>query len=67
MCGILALLNPDSTIITQPFIKLNQRGPEYTHVDKFNNVMFGFHRLAINGVDDKSNQPIDGRRCCIDL
>ena len=60
MCGILALLNPDSTIITQPFIKLNQRGPEYTHVDKFNNVIFGFHRLAINGVDDKSNQPIEG-------
>ena len=59
MCGIVAFLNADSTIVAQPFIKLNQRGPEYTCIDKFNDVLFGFHRLAINGVDDKSNQPIE--------
>ena len=64
MCGIFALLNNNNTILSNEFIKeqFNKgkgRGPENSILK---NVMvkvdFGFHRLAINGLDDVSNQPI---------
>ena len=62
MCGIFALLNntniPKSYVI-QAFEKGKHRGPEHTI---YKNVMihadFGFHRLAINGLNAESNQPI---------
>jgi len=68
MCGIFALLNnkySDKDILEEEFHKGKDRGPEYS---KFMNLpsihcSLGFHRLAINGVDDdQSNQPfyIDG-------
>jgi asparagine synthase (glutamine-hydrolysing) len=64
MCGIFALLNNSSQVLTNTFLKEQfekgrKRGPEYSVLK---NVMikadFGFHRLAINGLDDISNQPI---------
>jgi asparagine synthase (glutamine-hydrolysing) len=64
MCGIFTLLNNTSHLLTYQFIneqfdKGKGRGPENS---VFKNVMinadFGFHRLAINGLDDVSNQPI---------
>jgi asparagine synthase (glutamine-hydrolysing) len=63
MCGIFALLNNDkhftSTFIDSQFQKGRSRGPEFS---KLTNAMiklqFGFHRLAINGLNDESNQPI---------
>lgn len=62
MCGIFSLLN--NTILPKQFIleqfeKGKHRGPEFSI---FKSVMikadFGFHRLAINGLNDTSNQPI---------
>jgi asparagine synthase (glutamine-hydrolysing) len=63
MCGIFSLLN-NTTELTMQFIeeqfqKGKHRGPEFS---KISNVMikayFGFHRLAINGLNAASNQPI---------
>jgi asparagine synthase (glutamine-hydrolysing) len=63
MCGIFALLNNDN-FFTQQFVeeqfrKGKKRGPEYSVLK---NVMikadFGFHRLAINGLNPESNQPL---------
>lgn len=70
MCGIFALLGDSSRLgnsndltnidnILNSFNKGKHRGPEFS---KLTNVMlkatFGFHRLAINGLNDKSNQPL---------
>lgn len=65
MCGIFALIDNSNfsinyrNLIHNSFAKGKKRGPENS---SFNNVMlktlFGFHRLAINGLNDESNQPI---------
>jgi asparagine synthase (glutamine-hydrolysing) len=35
------------------------RGPEFSKLDtSFQNLILGFHRLAINGLNDESNQPL---------
>jgi asparagine synthase (glutamine-hydrolysing) len=63
MCGIFALLNYnqiDINSINKEFMKGRRRGPEISKLDTtFNNnsAVFGFHRLAINGLNDQSNQP----------
>lgn len=62
MCGIFALLgatNIDDKIITEQFNKGKNRGPEFSTIQiSPQNFVFGFHRLAINGLNDESNQPI---------
>jgi asparagine synthase (glutamine-hydrolysing) len=65
MCGIFALLNNanygliSKDIVNECFEKGSSRGPEYSVIkDIMVKTIFGFHRLAINGVDDKSHQPI---------
>lgn len=69
MCGIFALLNTVSPVtssketIQKQFDKCKGRGPENSQlIDCPLNVKLGFHRLAINGLDNDSNQPfnIDG-------
>uniref|UniRef100_A0A6C0JFD1 asparagine synthase (glutamine-hydrolyzing) n=1 Tax=viral metagenome TaxID=1070528 RepID=A0A6C0JFD1_9ZZZZ len=67
MCGIFAVLNNknlDKNMLEQEFMKGKSRGPEYSKFQNISqNISLGFHRLAINGVeDDFSNQPffIDG-------
>ena len=67
MCGIFALLNNSSLIskkkISNNFGKGSKRGPEMSaYVSQGNLVEMGFHRLAINGIDSTSGQPmtIDG-------
>lgn len=65
MCGIFALLNSLETIETvkNQFIKGVNRGPEFSKLEtNLKNTILGFHRLAINGLNDESNQPliIDG-------
>ena len=62
MCGIFSLLNTSGfskeTIKTE-FEKGKNRGPEYSKLSLLNNnLTLGFHRLAINGLNNKSNQPI---------
>ncbi len=67
MCGIFAILNNEQAIFDREFVKTQfmksaDRGPDnsaYKRVMK--QTYFGFHRLAINGLNDESNQPI-----CID-
>ena len=65
MCGIFSILNNNEnkdlsdTIIQEQFEKGRRRGPEFSTID-FNhlNIILGFHRLAINGLNSQSNQPI---------
>jgi asparagine synthase (glutamine-hydrolysing) len=62
MCGIFAILN--NTILPDPFIysqfeKGKNRGPEFSTLENITvKAKIGFHRLAINGIDEISNQPI---------
>lgn len=70
MCGIFALINNtfENPIIKEAFDKGRSRGPEYSNlcfgkVDA--SVAFGFHRLAINGLDDISNQPLIYENCSL--
>lgn len=63
MCGIFALLNDPSgfngEFIQTQFEKGENRGPEDSKLLSLGyEVKFGFHRLAINGLNPKSNQPI---------
>jgi asparagine synthase (glutamine-hydrolysing) len=61
MCGIFALLNDSGfsdEIINTQFEKGKNRGPEHSKLKSFSNFKLGFHRLAINGLNEKSNQPI---------
>ena len=64
MCGIFALLNNDNEIsaslIQQQFEAGKKRGPEFSILKKMMpKTEFGFHRLAINGLNDESNQPLE--------
>jgi len=61
MCGIFALLNTvdrsDETINNE-FMKGKNRGPEFSKLEtNYMKMVLGFHRLAINGLNDQSNQP----------
>lgn len=65
MCGIFALLNNNNSYtpetIENEFKKGSGRGPEYSKlvdVQDFDKLLMGFHRLAINGVDKISHQPL---------
>lgn len=65
MCGIFALLNYLDRYnnsyheIYKEFIKGKHRGPEFSILTKIHaKLYFGFHRLAINGLNSESNQPI---------
>lgn len=67
MCGIFSLLNfyrpNDNEImgeVDEQFQKGKRRGPEYSKLEyKDNGLLLGFHRLAINGLNSNSNQPIE--------
>ena len=68
MCGIFALLysNNENTTnvenIEKYIMKGKKRGPENSVIEKYkktdSTIIFGFHRLAINGLNSQSNQPI---------
>lgn len=67
MCGIFALLNNKvslkNDIIQTAFDKGNSRGPESSNLITYSDkIVLGFKRLAINGLDEMSGQPmtIDG-------
>ena len=63
MCGIFAVINHDAVhldIIEEGFQNGKNRGPEFSKLDDSfneNGIIFGFHRLAINGLNEESNQP----------
>jgi len=63
MCGIFALANIQTTSLPNTFIgsqaQLGQkRGPDNYKVHTTSDIFLAFYRLAINGIDDKSNQPL---------
>lgn len=61
MCGIFAILNYElisNSLIKSEFEKGKNRGPEFSKLDYYFKMTLGFHRLAINGLNAKSNQPI---------
>ena len=62
MCGIFGLLNNHSfskSFIKEQFNKGKPRGPEGSVIQAFqSHTIFGFHRLAINGLTPDSDQPI---------
>lgn len=66
MCGIFALFGVDNDfdpkdkkLIQNAFMKGRHRGPENSQFQEISDyLLFGFHRLAINGLDNISNQPI---------
>ena len=67
MCGIFALLNNRDTFnenqVNNAFMNGVNRGPEFSEITNLSkNLTLGFHRLAINGLNTTSNQPmwIDG-------
>jgi asparagine synthase (glutamine-hydrolysing) len=67
MCGIFALLrifktseSRDLKLVQQEFEKIKHRGPDQSSTQSINeDVFFGFHRLAINGQSNSSNQPLE--------
>ena len=66
MCGIFALLNSrahpqiNMDMITEVFNRGKNRGPESSKLVSYSNqeLILGFHRLAINGLNEESNQPL---------
>ena len=62
MCGIFALLNneiSDQNMISEEFLKGQNRGPEFSKLENsYMKMVLGFHRLAINGLNVESNQPL---------
>ena len=62
MCGIFALLNYYNYSldeINNEFMKGQSRGPESSKLDtNYMKMVLGFHRLAINGLNEESNQPL---------
>jgi asparagine synthase (glutamine-hydrolysing) len=62
MCGIFGLLNYNNipiNIINNEFRKGQSRGPEMSKLEtSYMKMVLGFHRLAINGLNNISNQPI---------
>ena len=60
MCGIMALINNifNDNIIKKAYDNGTNRGPENSIYINYSNISLYFHRLAINGLNNKSNQPI---------
>ena len=63
MCGIFGVLNNNnlygSNHIRKYFMKGQSRGPEFSSLEDIEPITtFGFHRLAINGLNPASHQPL---------
>ena len=74
MCGIFGLVLKneydvqsdvkDKYAIKKHFKYGEKRGPEYSSIENINTqIIWGFHRLCINGLDEISNQPIKTDNC----
>lgn len=58
MCGIWFALDYKSIDTIYGFLKLKHRGPDSTVYHCKDNIMYGFHRLAINDLSPNGDQPI---------
>ena len=68
MCGIFSLLNNGTlnSSIIKSFYKGKTRGPENSTIKAFlNTVILGFHRLAINDLSPRANQPLNVKNCIL--
>ena len=67
MCGIFTVFNPlDNTCYYKSFNNGQKRGPEnseYLYVNS--DIIIGFHRLAINGLEPSSGQPMKKHNCIL--
>ena len=72
MCGIFSILGKSYHTHNELLEKCNKgknRGPEFSTLKSFISdgdpsvFRMGFHRLAINGLDEKSNQPLSLNGC----
>lgn len=65
MCGIFSLFNITlneniKKTIFNHFMLGKNRGPDDSEFEEYDkNILLGFHRLAINGLDKISNQPLE--------
>jgi len=58
MCGIFAYYGKSSNYKFK-YSRIKHRGPDNTIVKKVNNnLLYVFHRLAVNGLDHESDQPL---------
>jgi asparagine synthase (glutamine-hydrolysing) len=62
MCGIWSMIglkrkNLDMVKLFEDFMQLKHRGPDSSHFEIYNNVLIGFHRLAIVNDSFSGNQP----------
>lgn len=63
MCGIFAYLSKiriqkfNAQYLKEYADRIKHRGPDSTHEFLMDNLYFVFHRLAINGLDESSEQP----------
>lgn len=61
MCGIFAFLGAKYSLrdLIEHIERIKHRGPDKTHIDQINGrLTFGFHRLAINGLQLSGDQPM---------
>lgn len=62
MCGIFACLyaNESIDVLRSGFMKIQHRGPDYSCLETVPDTphIAGFHRLAINDLTEKGNQPM---------
>ena len=71
MCGIFSIISKKETIkitdILASFEEGRKRGPEENQIKQLKDtIIFGFHRLAINGVSDiTSMQPFNINNCVL--
>ena len=68
MCGIFGVINGNLNEINNIYYSFEigkDRGPEHSSIEQINNHIFGFHRLAINGLNLKSNQPFKINDCIL--
>ena len=73
MCGIFSIINHNnkheySRLVNYNFKRGSARGPEYSKLTTFqeekdSNIILGFHRLAINGLNKDSHQPLVYKGC----
>jgi asparagine synthase (glutamine-hydrolysing) len=65
MCGIFMLFGQrqyEDDLIKTAFTQSKHRGPEFSTINRIkniDNVIIGFHRLAINGLNTSSHQPLE--------
>jgi len=68
MCGIFFIKKSENNsveIIKNEFLKGQSRGPDDTKFLDLGKYYVGFHRLAINGLNEESNQPFFKNGICV--